>query len=370
MKKILEVSCNGLTNGGVQHVIMNIVSELHEKYIFDILVFTRGPEYFDDKFLSFGGHIFRLPNKGKVFKKDIDVYFRGPRIILGVYKILKEYGPYAAIHCHNYFESAFCLLAAKLAGVDIRIVHSHNDLTNVPYSKLRKVYNAIMRIFVNKFATIRIGCSKNATDYLFGKQKKAIIVNNGIHLEPFMIGKENLGYTAQDRIKLLHVGNFSPQKNQSFLVELAQELKRKKIDFELKLIGGGPEEYRNGIIDKIEEYGLQEEVVVLPSDTYIPTEMKNADLFLFPSLYEGLGIVVIEAQATGLHCIVSRAVPSEADLGNIEYVDDLSLNAWTKAVINKVQNGQKRLWVDMSTYDIKNIVRFYDKLYNGLDSLC
>lgn len=207
------------------------------------------------------------------------------------------------------------------------------------------------------------------TTFLVNK-KKAIIVNNGIHLEPFMIGKENLGYTAQDRIKLLHVGNFSPQKNQSFLVELAQELKRKKIDFELKLIGGGPEEYRNGIIDKIEEYGLQEEVVVLPSDTYIPTEMKNADLFLFPSLYEGLGIVVIEAQATGLHCIVSRAVPSEADLGNIEYVDDLSLNAWTKAVINKVQNGQKRLWVDMSTYDIKNIVRFYDKLYNGLDSLC
>lgn len=369
MKKVLEVSCNGLTNGGVQHVIMNSVSELHEKYVFDVLVFTEGPDYFDDKFLALGGHIFRLPNKRRAFKKDIDVYFRGPRITLGVYRILKKHGPYTAIHCHNYFESAFCLLAAKLAGVNIRIVHSHNDLTNVPYSKFRKIYNAIMRVFVNQFATSRIGCSKNATDYLFGKQKKATTVNNGIYLESYLGGREKSGYVAQNKIKLLHVGNFSPQKNQVFLVEVAKELKSKKIDFELKLVGGGPDDYRSSIINKIKEYGLEKEVIVLPQDTNIPTEMKNSDLFLFPSTYEGLGIVIIEAQAAGLHSIVSRAVPPEADLGNIEYVEELSLSAWVEAIVDKVQNGQERVCVDMSTYDIKNIIKSYEELYSGLNNL-
>ena len=90
MEKILEVSCNGLTNGGVQKVIMNIVRNLHDAYTFDIVVFNNEKEFFDEEFESYGGKIFRLPHKKVFKKKDIDFYFRGFRIFWGVYKILKK----------------------------------------------------------------------------------------------------------------------------------------------------------------------------------------------------------------------------------------------------------------------------------------
>lgn len=297
MKKILEVSCNGLGNGGVQHVIMNIVSELKDEFIFDILVFNNGPEFFDEQFLSYGGKIHRIINKKKILKKDIDVYFRGPRIFFNTYKILKENGPYDAIHCHNYFESFFCLLAAKKVGVKIRIVHSHNDASFIKFSRIQKAYQNILRKLILRTATHFIGCSKNACKYLFGEKNDSITIYNGIDLEKFKRTGSNDFFPCK-KIKLLHVGNFSEQKNQLFLIEVMNELRVRNVDFELCLIGGGNQLYYNKVNQKIKERNLEEFIKILPSNSNIPMEMNNADLFLFPSNYEGLGIVLIEAQAT------------------------------------------------------------------------
>ena len=91
MKKVLEISCSGLENGGVQHVIMDIISNLKNDFQFDIIVFSNGPDFFDEQFLNSGGTIFRIPNKKKIWGLDIDAYFRGPRIFFKTYKILKKY---------------------------------------------------------------------------------------------------------------------------------------------------------------------------------------------------------------------------------------------------------------------------------------
>ena len=362
MKKILEISCGGLENGGVQHVIMNIVSNLKDDFQFDIIVFSKGPDFFDEQFFSYGGKIFRIPNKKRVFGLDIDAYFRGPRIFFNTYKILKNNGPYDVIHCHNYFESFFCLLAAKITGVKTRIVHSHNDASFIKFSVIQKIYQRILRKLILKNATNFIGCSKKACNYLFGNNCKAITIYNGIDLEKFKnIG--NLDYISNNKIHLLHVGNFSEQKNQIFLIDVMNELKAKKIDFELKLVGGGNSTYREKVINKIKEKSLNDCIKVLPSDSNIPQEMNNADLFLFPSNYEGLGIVLIEAQATGLHCLVSKSIPVEADLGNIEFIDELDVLKWSEKIYNIVKKGQKRINVNMDTYDIKKIAKVYKKLY-------
>lgn len=313
MDKILEVSCNGLTNGGVQHVIMEIVKGLSEEYKFDILVFNdEEDEFYTKEFLSYGGKIFRIPNKKKCGKKDIDFYFRGLRIIKNTYKILKNNGPYKAIHCHNYFESALCLIAAKMAKVDIRIVHSHNDLTNVNYSKLRVIMQKKYQKIINKLATNKIGCSEIANKYLYGKGQNTKVVNNAIDLSKFKYVDKNID---KEKIRILHVGNFSTQKNQEFLIDIAQELKTKNIKFELTLVGG-ESDYKKKVIQKIKDLKFDDIIHILPQNTDIYNEMSEADLFLFPSKYEGLGIVLIEAQATGLHCMVSNAIPKEADLGN------------------------------------------------------
>lgn len=362
MKKVLEISCSGLENGGVQHVIMDIISNLKNDFQFDIIVFSNGPDFFDEQFLNSGGTIFRIPNKKKIWGLDIDAYFRGPRIFFKTYKILKKNGPYDAIHCHNYFESYFCLLAARIAGVKTRIVHSHNDATFIKFSIIQKIYQKILRKLILRNATDFIGCSKKACNYLFGSKCNATTIYNGIDLENFK-KNNNRDYISNNKIRLLHVGNFSEQKNQIFLIDVITELKKQKIDFELILIGGGNIEYRENVLKKIKENNLSNNVSLLPSNSNISQEMNNADLFLFPSNYEGLGIVLIEAQATGLHCLVSKAVPSEADLGNLEFVEELDAKMWSESICNIVKNGQKRISVNMDTYNIKTIAKIYKKLY-------
>lgn len=359
MEKILEVSCNGLTNGGVQHVIMEIVRGLSNEYVFDIIVFNNKKEYFTNEFLSYGGNIFCIPNKDSILKKDVDFYFRGMRIIYNTYKVLKNNGPYKAIHCHNYFESALCLIAAKMAGVKIRIVHSHNDLSNVQYSKIRIIIQKVYQKILNKLATSKVGCSKMANNYLFKNSKDTCVINNSIDVERFKF------YEKKDRenyFKLLHVGNFSTQKNQEFLIDIAYQLKRENFNFELNLIGG-ESEYKSKIIKKIEKLGLASNVKLFSHDQDVYEKMKEADLFLFPSYYEGLGIVLIEAQATGLHCMVSKAIPEEADLGNIEYINCFDVYYWTERIKDYLSNNNKRKKVDMSSYDNKNILKKYIELY-------
>lgn len=361
MNKILQVSCNGLTNGGVQQVIMNITRKLSDEFKFDILVFTENEEYYDKEFLSYGGKIFRIPNKKRKIKKfDIDLYIRSFRIILGTYKILKNNGPYKAIHCHNYFESALCLIAAKMAKVEIRIVHSHNDFSNVHYSKLRCVLQKIYKKILNILATDKIGCSKLAINYLFDNDKKAYVINNAIDLNKFYI--KEVTPKNYDEVRLLHVGNFSEQKNQIFLLKISKELVRKKINFKMFMVGGETE-YLDLVKKQIENEKLEEKVKILPANTDISQIMNNSDLFIFPSLYEGLGIVLIEAQATGLHCIVSKAIPDEADLGNIEYIDDFEITSWVSCIEKCIKERIERKSVDMKEYDINNIIKEYRKIY-------
>lgn len=121
-KRVLHISCDTLGNGGVQNVIMGICRN-SKNIIFDILLFSSEESFYDKEFLSLGGKIFRIPYYEGMnnFRKRLDYYIRFLRIFRGTYKILKENGPYDAVHCHNYFESGICTLAAQLAGVKVRI---------------------------------------------------------------------------------------------------------------------------------------------------------------------------------------------------------------------------------------------------------
>lgn len=359
MDRILEVSCNGLTNGGVQQVIMNIVKNLSNEYKFDILLFTKGPEYYDKEFLKYGGKIYRIPHRDRVNGKEIDYYYRAWKIALGTYKILKKNGPYKAIHCHNYFEGAACLAAAKWAGVPIRISHSHNDMSVVKYSKTRQLINKFYKKMLCKYSTKRIGCSKKAIQYLFDGD--GTVVNNAIDLNKF--NPKKYKHSTSKECRLLHVGNFCGQKNQMYIVEVLKLLKENNINFHMNMVGGGDEKYKQAVLNKIQEYELDSFVDVLPHSADIPQIMNNSDLFVFPSLYEGLGIVLIEAQAMGLHCIVSEAVPKEADLGNLEYVNGSDIHMWADRITENIKSGCNRKIVGMKSYDISEISNVYRRLY-------
>ena len=216
---------------------------------------------------------------------------------------------------------------------------------------------------INEFATVKIGCSNAACRYLFGNTDFKTVYN-AIDLSRF----DTSLYEIKDddgKNHFLNVGRYSAQKNQLFLLDVFLEIIKREPHSELTLIGFGPDEQM--IREKIIKLGLLDNVRMLPHDSCIPEIMYNSDHLLFPSRYEGLGIVVIEAQAAGLHCFVSEAVPKEADLGNCTYIS-IKENAeqWAESILGYIrENGSTRKYVDMTAYNIENVVKSYDRIYSG-----
>lgn len=368
-KKILLVSCDGLGNGGVQAVMMNIVRTLNKEIKFDVLVFTDEVRYHEAEFKNYGGEIFRIPNyKGsRSVRKRLDYYVRFFRIYRNMITILNNNGPYDAIHCNNYFESGICLLAAKKVGIPIRISHSHSvQDPNEHKNFLRKYYDLFLKLLIEKNATIKIGCSLNACKYLFFNWQNSLVIRNGIDLQKF----NPLNYNnkiVRNGIRFIHIGSFSENKNQVFVVKVFSLIKDKLSGAELVLIGWG--EYFNKINEAIVKEKVQDCVKILPHDSNIALELFQADYMLFPSKYEGLGMVLIEAQAMGVKCFVSTGVQKEADLGLCNFIS-LNKNAeeWADIIFQKIKNDNKeRRYVDMISYDMQQVRQEYRKIYGVLN---
>lgn len=367
-KKILHVSCEGLGNGGIQNVLMGIVRNLKSDYDFDVLLFTDEKRHYDEEFEEYGS-IFRIPNyNGKSYLLSrSDYYLRFFRILLGTYKILKKNGPYDVIHCHNYFESGICVMAAKLANVPVRITHSHNTaLPGEKFNIIRQQYDAYLQKLIRKNSTDLIGCSKIACEYLFGIVGKFRVINNAIDLKKFN-NKNFDGLRTTDSLTFINIGRWSIQKNQIFLISIFKHIHDSLPNTNLKIIGFGDESYEQKIIKLINSYRLERCVEILPGDSDIPLELAKSNYMIFPSTYEGFGIVLLEAQAMGVKPFVSNAVPPEADAGLCTY---LSLNdgpkIWAKNILSEIKETRlEEHYMNMNKYDITEVCKEYYKIYNG-----
>lgn len=362
MKKILFISPTGLGNGGVQAVIMSIVRKLHTQYTFDIICNVH-QDYYKNEFESYGGKVFYVKYNYSKFGRKIDFYLRYNRVLYDVEKIIKYNGPYTAIHCNAGFESAIYLKAAKEMGVKNRIVHSHN--TKSHKKRLNKLYYLYVKQYqkmINKLATSKIGCSRAACQYLYGDTDYKVIFN-AIDLDKFNKDLYFNNRNKTNKIIFLNVGRYSYQKNQLFLLEIFNKYLSFNQNAMLILVGFGPKE--SEIRTKIKELHLDKYVNMLPHDANIPQVMSESDYFIFPSNYEGLGIVVVEAQAMGLHCFVSEAVPPEANLGSCTQIDlKCGIDGWASIINSYIEkNNVSKTYVDMSNYDINKVIIEYEKIY-------
>lgn len=363
-KKILLVCNDGLENGGIQAVIMSIVRNLHTKYEFHCVVFSEGDQYYSDEFRAYGviHHFKRYRGKtiqGKIFEDIINYinYYKQFK------KLLSEEGLFDVIHCHNYFMAAPFLKVAKTFGVQIRISHSHNVAP--PYRRKNPIHNfmeARLKIMLHKYATERVACSKAAGEYLFGNDMVHVI-NNAIDLSKFDPGKYEISDTQYT--SFVHVGRYSFQKNQIFLLDVFKEYLKLDDTAKLTLVGFGKLE--NQVLKKAENCSLNEYVTFLPPDSNIPEVYAKANAMIYPSTYEGLGISLIEAQAMGVRCYVSENIQPEANLGLCKQLNlSWGAEAWAQYIYNDIrENGIKRTYVDLSLYDIKNVVGEYLKLYSN-----
>lgn len=366
--KVLLIAYNNLGKGGIQNQIMGIVRSLKDKANFDIVIWDSVRDYYRPELEQYNVNIiecFRSAGKSTLWKKA-DTFLRYHSIRKTTEDVIDTYGPYDVIHCHNAYDAAPCLEAAYRKGIPVRISHAHN--TENPSLHRKRTYPAYKVLYahnrrkIHRYATHRIGCSKEVADYFFGKDAGQVV-----HIGIDLTACTEIDIPKRDTSirKLLHVGSMGEQKNQLFLAEMMEQLVQIRNDVHLTMIGGGTE-YLEKVRNLMAEKQLEDYITILPPETDVPQAMAEADLFVFPSTFEGFGIVLIEAQAAGLPCIASDIVSKEADCGGIQYYPLAEGAAnWAEMIHRKIEDGlsHERKY-DVSEFSVENMSRCMYEIYD------
>ena len=363
-KKVLVVANNDLGIGGIQSVIMSIIRALSDEFEFDVIVFDHTHTNYEKEVLR-QGKIFTIQNRltGNGFRKKIDYYIRFYKNYRELKKIIRENGPYIAMHCHNFYEASIALLAAKQEKIPKRIVHSHSVLYVDRKKIVRRAYQAIYRKIMEHTATDFVACSQIAGEYLYGNRSDIKIVPNGIDLSRFL----SLPNQCTNKWSFIQVGRWGRLKNQIFTIEVFAYIHKIYPEAKLTFVGDGEKKNFRSIKEKARELDVEEAITFLPEDTDVPKEMAKNNVLMFPSIFEGLGIVAIEAQAVGMRCFASTGVPKEVDLGNVCFLDLAEgPEKWAAVILKQIgELGTRRHYVDMSGYDMNNVKKIYRAMYGG-----
>lgn len=362
MKKVLFVACDNLGLGGIQNVIMSIIRNINGECKFDIVLFNHEDKFYEEEF-SRQGSIFTIDTVigPRTFRCRLDYYIRPLHLYRSFCKILRENGPYDVIHCHNYHEGGLFLMAAKKEGIPVRIMHSHNCVLPLQRHYIRRCYMKIYKALIKRYSTKRLACSAKAGGYLFDESGDIIIVPNAIDLNKYCYTECN----NLNQYSMINVGRWGGQKNQVFQIDVLAEIVKVHPDAMLTLVGYGSEEDEMVIHKRIKEKHMENHVVFYPGDTDVSVRLKENNVFLFPSTFEGLGIVLVEAQAAGMKCFASDRVPEEADCGLVTYLSlEDGAEKWADEIIKYInKHGTNRVKVDMSRYDSENLKKIYREIY-------
>ncbi|NWQ39145.1 glycosyltransferase family 1 protein [Bacillus sp. EB106-08-02-XG196] len=359
--RVLHVVVN-MNRGGAETLVMNLYRNIDRtKVQFDFLTCKEG--IFDSEIKELGGTIHRIPYVSEVghfgYLKSLNNFF-------------STNNEYTIVHSHLNRMSGFVLRAAKRAGIRYCITHSHN--TGGEGGLLAKGYKWYSGLFIPSNSDYTLACSQAAAKWLFGrKSNDARLLNNGIEPEMFsyspdirMRKRKELGIS--DQIVIGHVGRFTKQKNHMFLIEVFAEFVKRKPESTLLLCGDGV--LRKDIERKVYELNLQKEVKFLGVRSDINQLLQAFDLFLFPSLHEGLPVTLIEAQAAGIPCLISDEITNEVDMGLdlLKFLELTSVDSWVAELENfsmeqRERNTSKLKMLRDKGYDIKNTASWLEDFY-------
>jgi glycosyltransferase involved in cell wall biosynthesis len=298
-------------------------------------------------------------------------------------RILREQGPYDVVHSHVHHFSGVVLALARAAGVPIRIAHSHSDTRggDAAAGRRRRAYLGVAGWLLRRNATVEVAASKTAAQALFGagweSDPRVRVVHCGIDLAryagapPRAEVRRELGIPP-DAVVLGHVGRLSPPKNHAFLVKVMAAAARGEPRARLLAVGGGPLE--GALRRAVAAYGLQDRVVLPGARTDVPRLLAAMDAFVFPSLWEGMPLSLVEAQAAGLPCLVSTAVTDEATVvGELVTRRDLAVGAepWAATALHlarsprPVEPAAALARVRESDFDVGVSARALEGLYGA-----
>ncbi|OAT81049.1 glycosyltransferase [Bacillus sp. MKU004] len=348
-----------MNRGGLESMLMNYYRNIDRSKIqFDFLEHRTGNHDFTEEILSLGGRIFTVPEVNPLntngYLNKLDMFF-------------ESHKEYKIVHSHLDCMSAYPLMYTEKHNIPIRIAHSHNTNQERNWKYLVKKFS---KKLIPKYANNLFACGEEAGNWMFGNNSFQIL-NNAIDAEKFKTDeitrvKIRDELDLNDEFVIGHVGRFNSQKNHKFLIEVFRELIKEIPNSKLLLIGVG--ELENDIRDLVDRYKINENVLFLGLRNDIHRIMQALDIFVFPSLFEGLPVTLIEAQASGVRCIVSDTVSSESFI--TKNIKTVSLNEkatlWAKEII---EYGRSYMREDTSSdiresgYDIRTNAQWLEEFY-------
>lgn len=327
MIRILQVVTH-MNRGGLETMLMNYYRHIdRDKMQFDFLVHRPYRADYDDEIESMGGRIYRIgklvPWSGS-YKKELRAFFA-------------EHPEYRIIHVHQDCLSGVILKEAKAAGIPVRIAHSHNANQD---KDLKYPIKLFYRRLIPEYSTDLFACGKDAGEWMFRNAPFRVLANaiDAAQYAPDegkrIFARESLGI-GRDTFIVGHVGSFTPHKNHLGLIDIFEAIHRKNPDSVLLLVGNDKRPLADRIKETVKEKGLDQCVIFTGVRSDVPDLLQAMDAFVFPSLYEGLPVTLIEAQSSGLRCFVSDRVSAECDVTGL--IESISLESpaekWAECVL-------------------------------------
>ncbi len=368
-QRILNVLGN-LNHGGAETMVMNIYRKLDkEKFQMDFIVHTNDIGVYENEILELGGKIYRMPKYNVInhfkYKKAWKTFF-------------KEHKEYKLIHAHVRSTASIFLKIAKQYGLKT-ISHSHSTSSG---KGIRAIVKNILQFRIRYIADYFMGCSKEANKWLFGKKvangDRCIVLNNAIDVDKYKYDenireniRKELGIKDSD-IVIGHVGRFVKVKNHKLIINIFEQFNKLEENSKLLLIGNG--ELMDEIKSLVKAKGLEDSVIFLQERNDINKLLQAMDVFLMPSLYEGLPLTLIEAQAANLKVVISDNITNEVDVTNL--VTRISLNEsedkWAKKIreiahsINRTNEQEIVDRIKENGFDIKDTTDKLSEIYSNL----
>ena len=369
MRKILSIVSNNIEAGGVESYLINCYKHINiEDVEIDLLVpgkivYQKNAE----DFISLGCNIIEL----HIYESGIK---RICRLFLSLSKIMKS-RKYDIVHVNtgNLTIEAIALRCAKNNGIPIRVAHSHGTLYTM--SKAQEFVRSCLRYKINSSVTHRLACSTSAAEALFGEKyiNSTIIAKNGIDAEKYIYKpqirervREENGWN--DSYIIGSVGRIAPEKNYGFVLQVFEKVLEKIPNSRLILIGDGEEKLSLEEEAKIRRISSKVSFLGIRKD--VPELLQGIDIFVLASKREALGIVNIEAQASGLHCIVSDVIPKEVNLtGRVSFLSlDSGIDKWAEKIIQTKDSIERKDLTDIikeKGYDFSTSYRIIEEIYHS-----
>ncbi|MEI7918038.1 MAG: glycosyltransferase [Candidatus Saccharibacteria bacterium] len=350
-----------MNRGGAETFLMNVLRNINKnKFKFVFLCYGDTKFDYENEIIDLGGKIIRTDDV-----KEVGIL----KHIKNIQQIIQD-EKIDIVHTHTCRNSMFSLIAAKRCRVNTRIAHSHNTRTSQGENLIKKMYFIFAKYIINKYSTKYLACGEQAGKALFYPKNTFTVIDNGINLDDFYYNdgvrqdirrKLNI---SNDTVVIGHVGRIDKNKNQNFVIDTFFEYLKLQPKSKLILVGDGI--LRSQIENKVRKLGIQKNVLFLGNRSDVNKLYNAFDIFIFPSIREGLPVTLVEAQTNGLTCLISDSIDESVELTDcITFFSQNNNSQQWANQLNKLDIKRKdtKKILSHSQYNMSKNIRKIESLY-------